>query len=345
MRKLIFLALLVGAFTIVPSALADTQELLVTPFSTAAGGKADTDIDVFSPETAAPTAKVAVYVPGTVDVSGPVGTKVGTADATLLAKQLGGTKVQATGTITVDDPAKYAADPAAMACDANAHAAVWSLALTSTAGTLQVPVFVDRTTGADAALGQYMLVACLQSPDVPAEQGGAPFGAQLVDVDLQTSGVIVNAGAGRQVWHAFITPFTTGTSTVDAASVVETRCIEPLPHVFSRVKSTYSAKTHKVTITGTLTAAGSPRAGVRVHVDAGTKPSFDSLKPWATATTAKNGTFTIVKPLSRTLYAFVYVNPYFTTTCTTGASTAPKGCVREDTSPVFGPALLLKQKK
>ena len=84
MRKLIFLALLVGAFTAVPSAFADTQELLVTPYSTTAGGKADTDIDIFSPETAAPTAKIAVYVPGSLDLSGALGTKGGPrTDATM----------------------------------------------------------------------------------------------------------------------------------------------------------------------------------------------------------------------------------------------------------------------
>jgi hypothetical protein len=343
-RKLIFLALVMGAFTIVPSAFADTQELLVTPFSTVAGGKADTDIDVFSPETAAPAAKIAVYVPGAVDVSGAVGSKVGDAEATLLAKQLGGAKIPATGTITVDDPAKYAADPVAAACDANPHAAVWVLSLAASGQALQVPIFVDHTTGADAVMGAYVLVACLRSPDVPAEQGGAPFGAQLIDVDLETSGVVVNAGAGRQVWHAFITSFTPGTATVDTASVVEARCIEPLPQTFTRVKSTYSPKTRKVTLSGTLTAAGQPRRGVRVHVDAGTSASFGSFKPWAIATTGANGSFSIVKPLPRTLYAFVYVNAYFTTSCTTGASTAAKGCVREDTSPALGPAIVLKHR-
>ena len=43
MRKLIFLALLAGALGIVPSALADTQELLVTPYTTTVGAKADTE--------------------------------------------------------------------------------------------------------------------------------------------------------------------------------------------------------------------------------------------------------------------------------------------------------------
>src|SRR6185312_1246252 len=95
-----------------PSALADTQELLITPYATAAGAKADTDIDVFVPETAAPTAKIAVYVPTgfDLDLSGVPATKIGDATGEVLAKALGGTKLALTGAITVDDPAKYAND-------------------------------------------------------------------------------------------------------------------------------------------------------------------------------------------------------------------------------------------
>jgi hypothetical protein len=343
-RKLIFLALLVSAFTVVPSAFADTQELLVTPYSTTVGGKADTDIDIFSPDTAAPTAKVAVYIPGSLDLTGAVGTKIGDASAVLLAKQLGGTKVQATGTITVDDPAKYAADPTAAACDANQHAAVWLLTLSASGQSIAVPLFIDQTTGADTALGSFVLQACLRSPDVPADQGGAPLGAQLIDVDLETSGVVINAPTGQNVWHAFITPFAPGSAAVDTTGTIEVRCVEPLPHSFTKVKVTYSKMTKKVTISGSLLAGGKPRAGVRVHVDAGPKPAFESFKPWGLATTGANGSFTIVKPLPKTLYAFVYVNPYFAIPCQTGPSTAPKGCAREDTSPAFGPALVLKPK-
>jgi len=345
--KLIFLALLAGALGIVPSAFADTQELLVTPYSTTGGAKADTDIDVFSPDTAAPTAKFAVYVPTgfDLDLTGTPGTKIGDASAVLLAKQLGGTKVQATGSVTVDDPAKYATDPAAQACDANPHAAVWHLTLVASAQTIDVPIFVDRTTGTDTALGSFVLQACLLSPDVAPEQGGAPLGAQLIDLDLETSGVVVNAPTGQPVWHAFITPFLPGTATVDPTGVIEVRCIEPLPHAFSHVKVSYSKKTRKVTISGSLMMAGKPRAATRVHIIAGPKATFDSLKPWAVTTTGANGSFSIVKPLATTLYAFVYVNPYFAIPCSTGPSSAPKGCAREDTSPVYGPALVLKPTK
>src|SRR5207247_2498449 len=76
-KKLLFVFCLLCALVAVPSALADTQELLISPFSTVAGAKADTDISVFVPETAAPTAKIAVYVPAgfDLDLSGALGAK------------------------------------------------------------------------------------------------------------------------------------------------------------------------------------------------------------------------------------------------------------------------------
>jgi len=346
-KKVFLLVLSLCALAGAPSAFADTQELIVTPFGTAPGATADTDIDVFVPETAAPTAKVSIYVPigFNLNLSGAVGSKIGDATGDVLAKQLGGAKLQMDGTITVDDPAKYATDTTAQACDANAHAAVWLLTLTASGQSIGIPIFVDRTTGTDAALGGFVLQACLGSPDVPTDQGGAPFGAQLIDVSLQTTGVVVNAPAGSPVWKAFITPYTPGTATPDATGIVEARCIEPLPHTVTKFKAVYSKKTKKVTITGKLMAAGQPRAGVHFRMDASATPDPASFKPWAVVTTRRDGTFTIVKPLPKKLFVFGYVNTYFDTTCRTGPSTAPKGCVREDTSGEYGPFVLLTPKK
>jgi hypothetical protein len=312
-----------------------------------AGAKADTDISLFVPETAAPTAKIAVYVPTgfDLDLSGALGTKLGDATGTVLAKGLGGTKLSLTGAITVDDPTKYASDPTSLACDANPHAAVWLLALGASGQSISIPIFVDRTTGTDAALGGFVLEACFASPDVPSDQGGAPFGAQLLDVTLETTGVIVNAQLSRPVWKGFITPFTAGTGTPDATGVVEVRCIEPLPHTITKLKSVYSKLTKKVTVTGVLMAAGKPRPNVHVRIAAGTTLNPNALKPWAVATTNAAGAFLIVKLLPKTLYAFAYVNPYFNLSCQTGPSTAAKGCVREDTSGEVGPLFLMKPKK
>ena len=120
---------------------------------------------------------------------------------------------------------------------------------------------------------------------------------------------------------------------------------EPLPHTITKLRSVYSKKTKKVTVTGVLMAAGKPRPDVHVRFDAGPSLNPDSLKPWAVATTNAAGAFSIVKPLPKKLYVFGYVNPYFNLTCTTGPSTAAKGCVRQNTSGEFGPVFLLKPTK
>lgn len=346
-RIVTLLALATGALMFAAPAFADTQELIVQPFPASLGAKADTDIDLAIPETEAPTAKIQVYVPAgyTVDLSAAPGKALGNVDATLNAKDLGGTDVQATGTIVVDDPLKYTADPRAQACAAGQHAAVWLLNLTASGQTIQLPVFVDPTTGADTANGAYVLQTCPLSPDVPADQGGALLGAKLADLSLQTTGIFANpATAGMPVWRAYLTSYTAGTATVDPASVIEVRCAVPFPHTITGMKVVFSKATKKVTITGKLVGGTSGRSGVHVRFAASTKPTAASLKAWAIATTDAKGRFTIVKPLKSTLYIFVYVNPYFLTKCDS-VSTAPRGCVRQNTAGEYGPFLVIKPKK
>jgi hypothetical protein len=349
MKLVVVVAITAGALVFAGQALADTQELTVTPFSSTPGATADTDIDVFVPTTAAATQKVAVYVPAgyVVNTALPSGTKVGDVDAEL---SIAGAMVEATGSINADDPAKYATDPTLPSCAPGTHAAVWLATLTAAGQTLSVAVYVDPTTGADTALGAYVLQACFLSPDVPTEQGGALFGARLVDVDLETTGVITNAPLGLLLWRALITSYMPGTATADPASTVEVRCNVPLPHRISGFKVTYlkrkpkTAKVGKVMLTGMLVAGAQPRPGVVVRFVAATTPDPNALKPWASAVTTATGKFTLTKRLPKRLYVFAYVPTYFTLTCT-APSTAPKGCVREDTAPEIGPYVILTPRK
>ncbi len=146
MKKLfVVVTIAAGALAFAGQALADTQELTVTPFNTTPGATADTDVDVFVPTTAAATAKIAVYVPAgyVVNTALPAGSKIGAVDAEL---SIAGAMVEATGSINADDPARYATDPASQACAAGTHAAVWLVTLTDAGQTLSVAVFVDPTT-------------------------------------------------------------------------------------------------------------------------------------------------------------------------------------------------------
>jgi hypothetical protein len=345
-RKLVIGIVVAAALCAASPAWADTQTFVVTSYNASPGVKADADIEVTVPATSAPTQKLALYLPtgGSLDLTGGLGTKVGDLQATLV-QTAGGTSLDATGTITVDDPAKYTTDPVAQACAPGTHTAVWLLTLTvSGQPSLVVPLFIDATMGADVALGAYVMQACFLTSDAAPAAGGSPLAAKLTDLDLETTNVVTNpATVGVSVWRAFVTPYTPGTTTPNPSAMVELRCDLPLPHRFKALKATYSKTTRKVTITGTLLGGANPRGGVHVRILAATKPSVSALKPWAVATTDRRGHFTIVKPLPTTLYIYLYVLPYVLNSCS-GTSTAPGGCVGEFVSPELGPLLTLRKR-
>ena len=142
-RLFVLAALCVGALMLVGEAPAttrdtDTQELLVVPFNTAPGAQTDTDIEVYVPPTDAATAKVSIYAPTGygVNTSLAPGTKIGDIEGAVNIKQLG-TNVDVTGTLTTDDPAKYATDPNAQACAPGTHAAVWVASIGASGSALE----------------------------------------------------------------------------------------------------------------------------------------------------------------------------------------------------------------
>jgi hypothetical protein len=323
-------------------ALADTDELDVLPFVTTPGAVAPTAIDLSVPTTAAPTAKVAVYVPAgyVLDLTAPAGTKVGGGTVQLVGPS--GSSAGGEGDLIADDPAKYEANPQAQACAPGRHAAVWLLSTTIGGQPLQTAVFVDATAGGDTALGAYVLQACFASPDVPAASGGGA--GRLTGLELVVSGALRNpASKSTPVWRALVTPYTAGTATANPGGTVEVRCKTPLPHGIAGTKVTYSKQRKTVTVTGKLVAASGVRARVRVHIDAGPKQALESLKPWAVATTTAKGAFTITHRLTSRLYALLYVNPYIGP-CDSG-SPAPGGCVLQSIALELGPSLVLKPPK
>jgi hypothetical protein len=316
-----------------PARAADVPELDVIPYQTALGQVAETEIDLFVPKSGAAPAKITIYVPAGygVNTSFPAGTTIGTVAAEATA---GGTTVPLKGTVVTDDPARYASSAPAQACAPGTHAAVWVLELALGSTTVNIPVYVDATTGAETALGGTKLQACLSSPDVPEAQGGAPLGAKLTEVDIDLPKVYTNPSSPAFYrWRALITPYAAGTGTVDAAGTVEVRALAPIPQRLT-LTARYDRKRKVTTITGVLLSAGTRESGVNVHVVGGTSPNPDKFKPFATARTKKGGVFSIKRKIVRTTYLWAFVNVYFGS-CTGPATVAPGGCVRETISPAF----------
>ena len=301
------------------------QELVVVPFDSRLGStNADTGLDFLFPATQPAPAKVLLYVPFGygLDLAIPAGTTIGTAEAVSSA---GPTALK--GNVVVDSAARYATDPAAVACaGATPHAAVWVLQLAG-AASAPVVVFLDPTAGTETGYGLFKLQACLGSPEA-----GAPRITELF-VEL-TRGLTNPASAGEFVWRAFVTPFAAG-SVANESETVEVRSLAPLPEgVILRAK--VNAKKRTVTVSGILILGGLPQSGLIVSIYSSAKANLTGLKRVANIKTKTNGVFSVTRKITKTTYFWAVVQGYYSDTCVSGPSTAPLGCVRETLAPAFG---------
>ncbi len=288
MRKPIRLALLLAACTTAlataGSALASyNPRIVVTSPATAAGGPL-VDINVKVDPADDPTAKVTIYIPQGYQVSSPaVGSKLGTVTAHAQAADLGGAVLPLTGDVLVIDPNSGSVPQQQAACIApESPLAVWDLHLTAAGQTLDVPMFVVQTSGAETALAQYKIVVCLPPPDVPpGTPGRATFGAKLLDADFTDSAITNPQAAGEYRWRTIWTPYTPATGKPNPQGTKEAQAIVRIP-----TQLTISVKKSKVvkgkgkarrtwtliTITGKVSEAQTGIASQPVTVEYSSKP-------------------------------------------------------------------------
>lgn len=304
----------------------DQHELHVRAWNTSPGTVAETEIGVLEPDGAPAPARVVVYAPlgyGAAIAQAP-GTKLGTAFADADAS---GMPLVLQGPITAADPSSYASDPAAQACAPGAHAAVWLATMTGGAGVVRFPIFVDAAAGSDTAFASYELRFC---PGAADTGGPSAPPLRLEDEFLDMTGVWTNPPLGYYVWRAIDTPYVAGTTTADEASAVEVHSIVSIPQRVT-AGARYDRAHRRVVVTGTVAAAGRPRGGIHIHVDA-SRTANGTYTTLGIATTRKNGSYTFTHALSRTEYLDVYVNYYYLDTCSV-APLGPAPCVRSTISP------------
>jgi hypothetical protein len=253
------------------------------------------------------------------------GSQIGTVHADLQALAISPDAIiQADGTVLVDDPAKYTSNT----CAPGTHAAVWLLHVTVSGQTIDVPVYLDPTTGTEQALGAAKLVLCLSDPyDTAPAAIRAPFGVKLLNAKLVlNSGVMTNPSSpGTFLWRSIITPWNPATPAPDAAKTIEAQSIVTLPVGSATLKTTVKKLTKKksrVTVTATVTAGGTPLAGASVVI-------FANGKKVGAGTTTASGSFsTSVVITKATKFQAKVTGAQRDTACVSPlpASQVPGGC-------------------
>jgi hypothetical protein len=277
------------------AALALSANALATPRLIVSGGAtpsvaAATTIQVTEDKADAAPLKITIYqATGYAATLGqPAGTQIGTVHADLQALAISPDAIiQADGTVLTANPATYTSNT----CAPGNHAAVWLLHVTVSGQTIDVPVYLDPTTGTETALGSAKLQLCLSDPyDTAPAAIRAPFGVKLINAKLVlNSGIITNpSSAGTFLWRATITPWNPATPAPDAAKTVEVQSIVTLPPGKATVKATVKKKTKPkrsvATVSGTVTENGNPVAGATVSI-------FANGKKVATVKTNASGSF------------------------------------------------------
>ena len=245
----------VTALAFAGNALA-TQRLSVTQSATSLTIKVTQDATDQQP------AKIQIYVPAgyTLNTSAAPGATIGTTTGVVIARDQGNIDLPLTGDVLVADPAQHAKD----ACSQGAQA-VWVLQLSVAGQTINLPVYINATAGAETALGSAKMSVCLSPSDTPPNSPGrSPFGAQLKSATFTVNNVFTPpAGAVR--WESLWTPWGAGNGIPNAAGTVEARAfVGPGAITLSGVVT--SKKKRIVRLQGKVTSAGVGIVGATVNL-------------------------------------------------------------------------------
>jgi hypothetical protein len=320
-----------ASLALAASAFGRTQ-LLVTGASEL-GASATTVVQLRAETSDAAPSKVTIYLPSgyVANLGQTAGTKIGTVAASAQRLMLSPDAVDVPGTIVTDTPANYMNS----FCAPGLHSAVWLVRLNVQGTTVDVPVYVDRTTGNEVPFSSAKLVLCLANPYEQAVPGTrAPTGLMLVDTKLTLSaGMVTNPTLpGSFVWRAVVTPWTANGAAENAPGTIETQSIVNIPSSLklkAKVQTKRRTKAGRTTVTNSVLLSGklledlSGVAGARITF-------FANGKTAGSSATGSSGAFSSKKSLTRatTLSATATV-PTREAACVSPLSltAAPGGCV------------------
>jgi hypothetical protein len=323
----------IGLVTAACALAAFTPALAIGHQPPTLGSTGPTAIRLTVPRDDDALARAQIYVaPGyTLTVNQAVGTSLGTATAQILVQEpIAGAVLPLTGTLTVADPAALVrptnrtsiATTVALCTGTPTHAAIWLTTLQASGQNLDVPIAVDPAPAALSAVASYVLTICLPSPSIPLAQGGAPFGAKLVNAQLNFRGAFAAPSTrGATRWHAVATPWPAGPGLPNAAGTVEAQARVALP---ARITVNATSGRRVLTIRGSLLEGDTGIGQRTVNVRVGNRRY--------TARTNAGGAYRLVLRHRRPTNVFVMSTaavPARSVPCSTPSPFPGVGCVSE----------------
>jgi hypothetical protein len=272
------------------------------------------------------TARVLIYAPtGTAMVTTAApGTTVGAVQANIAAHSLGGALIPLAGEIKVA-PAGAVTPAQATACAGTpTPTVIWLMQLQAAGQTLNVPIYLVPTSGAEAALGAAKIVACFTAHDLPGTPPPcAPvLCAQFLGATLAFNGVFTPPAAG--VWVSIWTPYAPRTGQVNAAGSVAS----PAATAPGALVITARRRGARVTVSGTVSQGGQAVAGASVRLVRGR--TAGRLGSFRTVRTNAQGRFSVTAPAAAGRFfrgSTVVAARASAAVCATFGSALPVPCV------------------
>ena len=296
-----------------------------------------------------PTARIVIYAPlgYKATLTQAPGTQIGNVLADVQVLDLGPNTLPLAGPVKADSPANYPA--ATNPCTPGVtHEAVWTLnAALPGQPANPIPVYVDHSTGAEAAFSSVKMTVCFRDPTLPsADPRRSPNGTKFLDAAFTVKTVFKNpSAAGNKLWRSVFTPYTPGTGTPNAAGTREAQGVVPMPYAITlkRVK----ARGGFYRLAGTLNLNGSAPSGVTMTLFAGTKGKSGINFKVVGSTKTRKGKYVFNRRLpKKTTYVFVERAPT-TTSCVSPLVTCSSSIVSNAISRVMkiAPAPVKKKRR
>jgi hypothetical protein len=279
-----------------------------------AGGAGAVTVVVAQETADDPTARIVIYAaPGyTTTLNQAAGTTIGSVVAGVQILDLSTNRIELKGAVKTDVPANYVANP----CSPGLHEAVWTLnAALPGQPANPIPVYVDHTTGAEAAFSSAKMTVCFRDPTLPAaDPRRAPNGLKFLDAAFTVKGVFKNpTNAGIAPWRSVFTPYTPGTGNPNAAGTREAQGVVPMPYSVSlkRVK----ARRGFFRLAGRINVAGTAPSGVALRLFAGVKGKSGVAFKAVASTKTRRGNYAFNRRLPKKVTFLFVERPPTTTAC------------------------------